>query len=1027
MKRSHSFKVMLFLVVFLMLDGDLTPLVQAGADKKATTTQRLYEEGNQLEKKGDYNGALSKYEANLKIAESLRDKPAVANNLMGVGDVKLRLGEHPGALEAFQRARKLALEINDKTILATSLVRIGNVHERTGQYKEARENYKNALAAGAGAKDKTVITWALIGIGNGYSRQGDYAQATSHYQRALKVSESLGHRIGIGATLMNIGVMYARQGSYDEALAYYQRSLKIAEEVGDKTRTAVTLINIGGVHTRQGSYAEAFQCIQRALKMREELGDKRGIAVASNDLGDVYEAQGFYGKAIQYYQRALKMREEIADKRGIAVTLSNIGGVYVKQGSYGEAVNCYQRALRLMEELGYKIGIARTLSHIGNAYGRRGSYAEALEYHKRALEISSEINAKSAMGEVLNSIGTTYLKLHKYPEAIELLHRALVLGQETKVPEIIWEARHGLAGGFEKLANPTEALKHYKSAIEEIEKVRARATFEEGKAEFLASKFSAYEDLIRLLCQLDVENPGTGYDRQAFEYVERAKARALLESLLEARLDLSLQVDAGLKQKEKGIFHKIAAVQSKLQKSVPDSERKKLFDELDNLEEEHNTLKAEMRRANPRYAQMLYPEPLNLERIRSALLDQETALLEYLLGRDHAFAFLVTSDGLFVRKLEASQDLYDRIDDYIKLLSSGSSKQFAGAVAGKRLYRDLVSPIAEYIPKSVKRLIVMPDGKLYYLPFEALLRETSSGPRYMIEDYRIAYAPSATVLADLLSQVRPRQSERKGEILAFADPVYRLAAKEVGEEDTIAEETGKSFHLDRGFSLPPLPFTSEEIKNIRRYSVGRSDFYQNEYAKEEAIKNSPLEDFQIIHFAVHGLLDDRVPARSALVLTLDNDPAEDGILQAREVCNLKLAAELAVLSACQTGRGRLITGEGVVGLTRTFLYAGARSVLVSLWNINDQATARFMDGFYKYLSRGETKEESLRQAKLEMIDSGYSHPRYWAAFVLIGDYATVVKLTPQSVFRDFTLYLPLALPLLLALAFFIWSRQRRTM
>jgi CHAT domain-containing protein/tetratricopeptide (TPR) repeat protein len=928
-------------------------------------------------------------------------------------------GGHPEAMALFERAKRVANQINDKNILATALARSATNHERTGHNEQPKLHYENAFATGRQVKHQQLKSRALMGIGTVYSRQGNHAQAREHYQRSLKLAEEAGYKTGIGATLMNIGVTYARQGAYGEALEYYQRALKIAEETGDKIGVAITLINIGGIHKRHGSYDEAFQHIQRALRMREALGDKRGIAVALNDLGDVYAAQGLYGKAIQYFQRALKMREEIADKRGIAVTFSNIGNVYAKQGFYREAVTYHQNALRLMEEIGYKIGIAYTLSNIGNALGRQGSYPEALEYHERALKITEELNAKARRGEVLNSIGTTYLKLHEYHPAINTLQQALSLGEETKVPEIIWEARHGLAGGYEKLANPTVALKYYRSAIEEIEKVRARARFEEGKAEFLASKFSVYEDLIRLLYQLEVETPGSGYAQEAFEYMEKAKARALLESLLEARLDSSLQVDAGLKQKEKGIFQKIAAVQSKLQKGVPGAESKKLFDELDNLEEEHNTLKTEMRRANPKYAQLLYPEALDLERIRSALLDEETALLEYLLGKDHAFVFLVTSGGLFIKKLEASEELYERIDDYIKLLSSGNSKQFAGASAGKRLYKELVAPIAGQIPANVKRLIVLPDGKLYYLPFEALLRETGSGPRFLIEDYRISYAPSATVLADLLNQVRNPPSERKGEILAFADPVYRLTGNSGGEKAPIAYETVKSVHLDRGFTLPPLPFTSEEIENIRKYTGGRSDFYQKERAREEAIKNLRLEDFKIIHFAVHGLLDDKVPARSALVLTLDDDPAEDGFLQAREVYNLKLSAELAVLSACQTGRGRLITGEGVLGLTRTFLYAGARSVLVSLWNINDQATARFMDYFYKYLSRGESKEESLRQAKLEMIDSGYSHPRYWAAFVLIGDYASPIKLTPQSMFSGFTVYLLLALPLIMALVFFI--------
>jgi CHAT domain-containing protein len=532
-------------------------------------------------------------------------------------------------------------------------------------------------------------------------------------------------------------------------------------------------------------------------------------------------------------------------------------------------------------------------------------------------------------------------------------------------------------------------MSFYKNSIKVIEDTRARLQLKEHKTGFFKNKIKTYELLVNVLVKLSKHQPLKGYIQETLYFVEKAKARTFLDGLHEGKVNLSTKLSPEIREEELKITREISKIQTGLVKpGLSDSKREELLKKLEKVEENYLNLIHKIKRANPEYAGIVYPEPYKLDDIQKKLLSEDMAVIEYFLGKEHSFMFCITKNDFKVEKIASIRQLNESVYAYLKLLSSQKAKDFKGIAASRYLYKELIYPFEDKI-KGIKNLIIIPDGYLHYLPFETLVADTSR-TRFLVEDYKMSYAPSASSLINLLE--RRRKDTEKKDLLAFADPVYTF--KKLPGLDINAEQILRKFYLEKGFAFYPLKYSGKEVKQIGKLiQKPYRDIFIGEKAREEILKKISLTDYKIIHFATHGLLDEDEVGRSGLVLTLDDDPQEDGFFQVREIYNTRLNADLVVLSACQTGKGKLEKGEGVSGLSRAFLYAGAESVVVSLWNINDKSTALFMGYFYEYLARGESKSQALRLAKLKMQQSKYSHPYHWAAFILIGDFDSPVKIS----------------------------------
>ncbi len=417
----------------------------------------------------------------------------------------------------------------------------------------------------------------------------------------------------------------------------------------------------------------------------------------------------------------------------------------------------------------------------------------------------------------------------------------------------------------------------------------------------------------------------------------------------------------------------ITSVYSKLLSTelTPES-RNNLLEELKNYENELDSLKREIRKVSPAYANLKYPEIITLVDTQKTLLNAQTAIFAYSVGQDDSYAFVITKNDLKIFHLPGRENIQNQIKDYLTIISDKDNQNFT---LGHELFNHLVLPGLE---KNIKNIIFVPDDVLHFLPFEALIT-TNESMNWLIRDYQIAYAPSISSLREIIERKKSNKQKPRLDLLAFGDPSFELLETEENGGDIFQE-----FFSSKSFDFFRLEFSGIEIDRISSL-FKKKDIFRREEASEDQLKNHNLEDYKIIHFATHSIIDERTPDRSSIVLTMDEDPAEDGFFQMREVYTLKLNSDLVTLSSCQTGLGEFIHGEGIEGINRAFFYAGASSILMSLWAVNDQASCQLMERFYVHLRSSDSIMKALQKAKLELIESNeLSHPYYWAGFIASG-------------------------------------------
>ena len=813
----------------------------------------------------------------------------------------------------------------------------------------------------------------LNNIGLVYDDQGRYEEALAYYQQALAIAREVGDRAEEGTTLHNIGGVYHAQGRYEEALAYHQQALAIAREVGDRAGEGTTLTSIGLVYHAQGRYEEALGYYQQALAIRREVGDRAGEGVTLNNIGGVYDNQGRYEEALEYYQQALAIAREVGDRAEEGRSLNNIGGVYHAQGRYEEALEYLQQALAIRREVGDRAGEETTLHNIGMVYDDQGRYEEALEYLQQALEIEREVGDRDGEGRTLTGIGGVYYAQGQYEEALGYFQQALAIFREVGDRAGEGTTLHNIGMVYDAQGQYEEALDCYEQAMSTFEAIRATAGSEQARAAFIAQHIDLYHRAAALYHQL-------GRDDQAFLTTERGRARAFLDSLATGYVQLSDNEAAALLEREREAY---AARQAALEALVkaraqsPDDVAliADLEAQLQQAKEEYTAVVAEIEARSDRLASLIpgRSSVLDLPQVQ-ALLDDRTVLLDYWVMGNRTLAFIVTHDTLQTVELDTGREELRTLVDGFRAFPNLDVAYPGEAVT---LYNALIAPLREHL--TLPYLLIVPHDILHYLPFAAL----SDGERYLMDDYLIAYLPSASALPF----IRENLDHTGGSPLILGNPTtadYDATASLATERD----------------ALGPLPFAEQETRAIAAlYGV---EAYVEEAATESLVREQAPES-GILHIAAHGLYNPHAPLAS--LIALSPDEANDGWLTVGEIYGLDLwSADLVVLSACDTQVGVLSAGDELVGMTRAFFYAGTPTVVASLWSVDDQATAELMQRFHEHLQEGLGKAEALRLAQQE-IRAEHPNPYYWAAFVLSGDEGETVEVSLPGD-RDETIGIP---------------------
>lgn len=753
------------------------------------------------------------------------------------------------------------------------------------------------------------------------------------------------------SALVKMGDRYKHARNYLEALHYYKQALDVTPPSGSINADAYSAI--AQVYTELYAYDLAKYYLSKAIAQAQSIKDVSTEAFAMAGLADLHHRQGESAQALVYIKRARLLNRRRGDEVTEAALQHLDGQLALEGGRTDEARAVFEEALIIYRKNGNVDGQVKVLCSMSNVSLLAGDKQAALDHAKEAVELA-EGQAGSASKNA----------------------------DKTRARDLRWRAwfshaRAERAVGENRLAANSFllALRHAEGIfwVEGISTEATAIAFRQESQEL----YREFVDLLMTQGEID----------RAYWWADDDKARAI-RGLTEGRkTETTKHGDQAGTLRE--LYRPIASLRTQLQSSHTRKEVEKLQKDLRNAEyalEEGRVLE-EMKNSRNR---LHWSTPANVKWLQGQLARDKSVLLEFLLGETRSFAWLITPDGVTSAILPSRKEIEGTVISYLESLTTVpdpmhieqeiTKTREQGAALFSRLFGNLAR---EVVPG--QKLIVVPDGLLHYLPFETLVHNG----RYLMEDHEISYNPSASMLSLWQDSIPQSQSSKKKDLLAFGDPDFepRSTGRNLKKSGTEVASLVRSWRATQGYALPRLPRTRDEVEYVARlFPSDRRSVYLGKQSTEEAVKHESLRDYKRLHFATHSLIDEEFPSRSAVALTFDEDPREDGLLEVGEISDLEIDCDLVVLSACQTGRGKLFSGEGIVGLSRAFLRAGARSVVVSLWNVSDISTNVFMKTFYTQLAADVGNAAALREAKLQMIQGpvGQRHPYYWASFVIIG-------------------------------------------
>jgi len=917
------------------------------------------------------------------------------------------------ALDSYRRA-------SDRKGEAVTLVAIGEVYRSLGETQKALEKYNEALPIfqAVGARRLEAVT--LNGIGVAYLSMGETQKALEKFNEALLILQAVGNQNVEAITLTNIGAAYSSMGETQKALEKYNKSLLIRRAVGDRSGEAITLNNIGIAYLLLGETQKALENFYESLPLRRAVGDLSGEATTLHNIGAVYWSLGEAQKALEKYNEALPLRRAVGDRRREAATLHNIGDVYLSKGETQKALEKYNEALPILQAVGDRSGEAATLHNIGAVYRSLGEARKALEKYNEALQLSRAIGDRRFEAGTLNNIGGVYYSLGEIQKALEKFNEALLLRRAVGDRNGEADTLLGIARVEQKRGNLIQARQTIEQAIALVESLRTNIPTQELRSSYFANKQEFFDFYIDVLMQMRKQNPDAAFDAAAIAVSERARARSLLELLTEARADIRQGVDGSLLERERSLQQRLnarAAAQARLlnRKHTPE-QADAAAKEIAAITAEYEEAQAQIRARSPRYAALTQPQPLSLTEIQQQALDEDTLLLEYALGEKRSYLWLVSPRSIDSYELPPRAELEAAARRVYELLTArpkhGTPPDPQLIAQARTLSRMLLGPVAPQF--GGKRLVVVAPGALSYLPFAALpapedKKRPAGDYEPLIAKHEVMSVPSASVLSTIRREMTGRQRVTKS-VAVLADPVFessdpRLTSAKNGNssgetlpapaadaelsELTRAIRTMNFSDARTGFTR--LAFSRQEAESIIALTPGGAGLKATDFsASRTLVLSRQLSQYRILHFATHGLLNSERPELSGLVFSLIDQEGkpQDGFLRLHEIYNLQLNADLVVLSACETGLGKEIKGEGLIGLTRGFMYSGAPRVIASLWNVDDLATAELMKLFYqRMLKDGLPAGAALRAAQLELSrQKRWASPYFWAGFVLHGEW-----------------------------------------
>jgi CHAT domain-containing protein/tetratricopeptide (TPR) repeat protein len=1007
----------------------------------------------------DLREATQRYLKAASIWTSLSEYSKASLATSKAGDVCLVLSEFGEAVKLYKRATQLGEKGRDRMAQGRAMSQLALVHSYMGDNEHARAYSTRALAILKVAETDSDPT-ARHAYGAALSNMGEITCAEGYFAKALIQFTDAAKFFtddpeGQAKVHLFNAYITGSLGDAEKALSEINQSLNLYRAVNNKDGEGLALSALGQFHSFKGNQEQAIQLHRDAINIFRSVGDRLGEAIALNGLGQAYHKLNQTSAALSNYNEALRLYEHIGALDFVAGMTFKLATFHQDVGDHEKALSYYQRCIKLSRAAKKVRNEANALSEIAIVYASQGRHDQAAKQNRRAQVFYKAIGDRRGQATALNKYADYLLRIGEKQEALKTFVEALSLSQEVGDKSILLDTLYGLARAHKALANYEMGYRFIEQAIHISEELRANV----GSPDVRVSYFSGvrqYYDLCRdILMELDRVRPGEGFATQAFFISEESRARSLLDLLQESKADLREGATAELLKRERevnGLFRLLAQYEYDLSLSnKPDStELAGITKQMDELRAEHQDIQAKLRAQNPKQLSVARLELQDLEEIQKALQRADSMLLEYSLGEERSYLWAITSD--FVHSYEiasradievAAREFYDSVIARQKFRGKTDEEYQANVAVAEKAYAEkatrlsemLLGPVAREL--STKRLIVVTEGALQYVPFEALPPPGAGPPempRFLIETNEIVALPSMSTLMTMrAAHSRPALPGRI--VAVIADPVYNQSDERVRNgalSPAVAHAASSSGDPQGPQSLVHvdgpnrLVYAAEEADAISKVAPWGTTMVATGFDANRETATSPrVGEYQIVHFATHGFLDSEHPELSGIVLSMvdENGLQKNGFMPLHDIYNLHLSAELTVLSACQTALGKDIKGEGMVGLTHSFMSAGSKSVVASLWKVDDRATAILMSDFYRsMLQQGVPPVAALRGAKLKMIqDKRWSAPYYWAGFVFQGDFESRINVERDS---RFLVGLALLLLVVISSGLIVFLRRR---
>jgi tetratricopeptide (TPR) repeat protein len=983
--------------------------------------------------------AISMLQEAIQLAEARNIPTASARAYVLLGHICSWRSDYAEALKYSEMAVAKAKRGGSCKALAAATTNIGVVYMSRGQLDEAADTFAEAIRKAESCDGKRIVATALWGWGRVRRFQDRYDEALKLLQKGLGIASDIGYQEREGYIRKEIGGVYASIGQYSKAASYLESALAIGEQISRPRIQQESLDELGRVYFLKGVYRQAANCFQKTTDRARRYGETRTEAQALRSQAEVYALWGRYTDAVACLEKALTLTKATGVARQESWILMDMGMIFSARGQYHKAIDLFEQALEQFRTIGSAKGEATVFNGLGLVYETWGQYDKALAHFEKALEIYKRIGVPTRrsnshignlyldMGDVekaepfiresghYGSLGRLCLVKADYPSAKKYYEGLLTSAEENRRANSLFIAYTGLGVVYEAMGDMPKAVEHYRKAVEHTEGIRSsinpaeRETFFDVKIEGF-HRTAPYEGLARVLMKM--KRP-----IEAFKESEYTRARIFAEAISKRGEYEGFDVPVEVREEDSSLTDQLASLTKNLQNAYENGNREQIASLEPQVKEARENLAAHvdmLREKYPLFAATRYPQPMDLD--KTALRDEERVL-----------AYHVTDSGILIylakgKNLEKYvfkpvprkeiDDLVRKFREPLEMTAEDDIKRKLQAFdfsTGKKLFDILLGDVLSSLPKD-STVIIVPDDSLGVMPFEMLPVTDGgkvvadkeipsvSGAEFFGDRNPISYYQSVTALT--LSRTYGKQKSATGKLLVFADPVFQTkdARAKVPEKITPATRI-KEHHISLmdvteggstpGADIQRLPLTSMLAQNLAKiYGESSELLIGLEASKDRFLKQvAPgLAGYDKIVFATHGYFGKDLPGimEPVLILTLV-PPGTDGYLRMSEVACLKLNADIVALTACQSGLGKKISGEGTMGMGRSFQYAGALSVLMSMWSVSERSSVKLVEHFFKYVKSGKGKLEALRLARSDIRHEGYDHPFFWAPFILVGE------------------------------------------